>query len=162
MIDSIRDLVIQLSDELKKRQLKITVAESCTGGGLAYSMTALPGSSGWFDCGFVTYSNESKQTLLDVDPLTLTIFGSVSEQTAREMVQGALANSKADISVAITGIAGPSGGTPDKPVGTVWIAVCNLEKRIKTHVDIFSGDRDNIRHQTIIAALRHTISFIQS
>jgi nicotinamide-nucleotide amidase len=161
MISTIQDLVIQLSNELKERQLKIAVAESCTGGGLAYWMTNLDGSSAWFDCGLVTYSNESKQALLGVNSLTLSVFGSVSEQTVREMAQGVLQHSNAHISVAITGIAGPTGGTTDKPVGTVWIAICNLDKKIKASVDIFSGHRRNIREQAIASALRHAIAFIQ-
>jgi nicotinamide-nucleotide amidase len=154
MITSIEQLAKQVGDQLKSRNLKLVTAESCTGGGLAYAITSIPGSSAWFDRGLVTYSNTSKEELLGVSPLTLATFGSVSAETAQEMAEGALNRSEAQISIALTGIAGPDGGTPDKPVGTVWIACAanTLDTQVIHH--LFSGERAMIREKSIEAALR--------
>jgi len=130
----------------------LVTAESCTGGGLAYAITAIPGSSKWFERGFVTYSNESKQELLGVSSNTLEKYGAVSEQTVIEMAHGALRNSHADFSIAITGIAGPDGGTAEKPVGTVWFAWGTKDK-IQSQLKFFQGDRKSIREQAIEYAL---------
>jgi len=157
---SIQQLITEVSKKLIQLEWKIVTAESCTGGGLAYWMTCLPGSSTWYERGFVTYSNEAKEQLLGVRSLTLETWGAVSEQTAREMAEGALKNSHAQISVAITGIAGPQGGTPTKPVGTVWIACANTEGKILTHVDVYTGDRNAIREQAIRGALAKLLEFI--
>lgn len=152
----------ELGKELTQRHLLLTTAESCTAGGLAFWITSIPGSSAWFERGFVTYSNTSKEDLLTVNPLTLTVFGSVSEQTVREMAEGALKNSKANISFAITGIAGPDGGTPDKPVGTIWVACAGTNLETKPRVDIFSGDRFAVREQSIQFAFDHLIEYVKA
>jgi nicotinamide-nucleotide amidase len=152
-------LITQLFEILDKHQYKIATAESCTGGMIAAALTDMAGSSKYFERGFVTYSNEAKIEQLDVQPLTLEKFGAVSEQTARLMARGAFAHSLADIAVSVTGIAGPGGGSVDKPVGTVYISVCNDVDAI-VHHHIFEGDRAQIRTQTVKAALQHVIHFI--
>src|SRR6266516_4143909 len=111
MTTAMNELAAALGDALKKREWKLVTAESCTAGGLSYWITSVPGSSVWFDRGFVTYSNVSKEEVLNVNPITLSVFGAVSEQTAREMAQGALQHSQAQVGLSITGIAGPDGGT---------------------------------------------------
>ncbi len=146
-----------LGRHLKKRGWKICVAESCTGGGLAFRITDIAGSSEWFERGFVTYSNLAKQELLGVKSSTLQSFGAVSEETAREMAEGALQRSPAQISLAITGIAGPDGGSSEKPVGTVWFGWTSIEMKTKTELKIFSGDRKKIREQSIRFALEKLI-----
>ena len=147
----------QVAQRLLKVDWRLSVAESCTGGWLGKCCTDLAGSSTWFDRGFITYSNQAKQDLLHVKELTIQQFGAVSEQTASEMVQGALAESMADISVAITGIAGPDGGTVDKPVGTVWLAWVTKNSVVKTQCCHFMGDRDSIRRQAVKLALQGII-----
>lgn len=152
------DLILQqlarkTGEALKKRGLKLATAESCTGGGLAYWITSIPGSSDWFDRGFVTYSDASKTEILGVNPATIDTFGAVSEQTVREMAEGALHKSGAGMSIAITGIAGPTGGTTEKPVGTVWIAWSSEDFETKTHWELFSGNRIEIREKVIERAL---------
>jgi nicotinamide-nucleotide amidase len=153
-----RDDLIKLAAEVGKalltRKIYITTAESCTGGGVSYYLTAIPGGSQWFDRGFITYSNEAKIEQIGVDPATIERFGAVSKEVAMEMAEGALKHSMADISVAITGIAGPEGGSADKPVGTVWIAWNRRGYRAQASVEIFRGDRHAVREQTIAAALR--------
>jgi nicotinamide-nucleotide amidase len=146
-------LATELSGVLIARQKRITTAESCTGGLIAATLTEIAGSSAWFERGFVTYSNEAKMELLAVKPTTLANYGAVSAETAGEMAIGALNNSHADYSIAVTGIAGPSGGTLLKPVGTVFIAwaIKNQPAIIKQY--LFIGDRADIRKQTLIAAL---------
>jgi nicotinamide-nucleotide amidase len=136
---------------------RISVAESCTGGWLGKCCTDLAGSSLWFDRGFITYSNQAKQDLLHVKASTLKQFGAVSEQTVSEMAQGALAESIADISVAITGIAGPDGGTIDKPVGTVWFAWVTNLSIVQTQCHHLEGDRESIRRQAVKLALQGII-----
>jgi nicotinamide-nucleotide amidase len=137
---------------LDLRQTLVT-AESCTGGWIAKVLTDIPGSSGWFDCGLATYSYEAKQGLLGVSPLTLEHFGAVSRETVLEMVSGALVHSGAGVAVAVTGIAGPSGGTPGKPVGTVWIAWKRRGGYPQAEVFHFEGDREAVRRQTVSAAI---------
>ena len=134
--------------------LKIATAESCTGGWAAQVITHTPGSSAWFDCGFVTYSNSAKVALLDINTVTLDRFGAVSVQTAGEMAAGALQRSGADLSVAITGIAGPGGGSPGKPVGTVCFAWCRRGQRAESESCCFEGDRESVRRQAVCHALR--------
>jgi len=136
---------------------RLSVAESCTGGWLGKCCTDLAGSSIWFDRGFITYSNQAKQDCLDVNESTIKQFGAVSEQTVSEMVQGALAESMADISVAITGIAGPDGGSIDKPVGTVWLAWFTKYSAVQTQCCHFEGDRESIRRQAVKRALQGII-----
>ncbi len=135
------------------RGQRLATAESCTGGGLAEVVTSIPGSSAWFERGFVTYSNDAKSEMLGVSAETLRRFGAVSEQCAREMAEGALRHSRADIGVAITGIAGPEGGSADKPVGTVWIAWAGRDRPTVVVLKNFGGDRRAIRAQAVEAAL---------
>ena len=153
----INDYMNELSQILPSLNLVLTTAESCTGGWLAKYCTDCVGSSKWFDCGIVSYSNHSKQKLLNVQENTLKQFGAVSKQTAIEMVQGALFNSVANIAVAITGIAGPNGGLKDKPVGTVWFAWQFKNNAIITTCHHLTGDRNTIRQQAIFIALEGII-----
>lgn len=155
-------LVESIGSALKERGWKLASAESCTGGGLAYAITSVPGSSAWFDCGLITYSNTAKLKLLHVNPCTLANFGAVSEQTAREMAEGALKSSNADISIATTGIAGPAGGTEDKPIGTLWIAIASAHKSTQASLEKLSGERQSIREQSIQIALDKLLVFIRN
>jgi nicotinamide-nucleotide amidase len=147
-------LLQQLAQQLLARDIRVVVAESCTGGGIAHSMTSLPGSSAWFERGYVTYSNEAKKEILSVTNETLNKFGSVSIETAIAMAEGALGNSHAQISVAVTGIAGPDGGTEDKPAGTVCFAWGAEGSSTISTSTVFSGDRESIREQAILMALQ--------
>ncbi|HEX8777345.1 MAG TPA: CinA family protein [Rhodanobacter sp.] len=142
-----------VAEETLRHRLMLVTAESCTGGWIAKTLTDLPGSSAWFDAGVVTYSYEAKQALLGVDPRTLEHTGAVSEETVLEMVSGALARFGAGVAVAVTGIAGPSGGTPGKPVGTVWIGWKRRGGYAHAQLFHFAGDREAVRRQTVAAAL---------
>lgn len=133
---------------------RIVTAESCTGGWIAKMLTDVPGSSSWFDCGMAAYSYEAKQALLGVQPHTLQQHGAVSRQTVIEMVSGALVHSGATLAVAVTGIAGPGGGTDDKPVGTVWIAWKKRGGYPTADLFHFAGDREAVRRQTVACALK--------
>ena len=135
------------------RQMLVT-AESCTGGWIAKTVTDIAGSSDWFDCGLAAYSYEAKQALLSVNPHTLETHGAVSRETVIEMVSGALVHSGAGVAVAVTGIAGPGGGTADKPVGTVWIAWKRRGGYPGAELFQFDGDREAVRRKTVAAALR--------
>ncbi|MFQ5470435.1 MAG: CinA family protein [Gammaproteobacteria bacterium] len=157
MIDK---LVIQLGERLKKRQLMLATAESCTGGLLAQVVTSIPGSSSWFERGFVTYSNTSKVEMLGVSLETISRYGAVSEQTVCEMAKGALIHSHAQMSVAISGIAGPGGEVRDKPVGTVWLAWSGVAGNTHSVSRLFDGDREKVRFQAVCAALEGLISDI--
>ena len=161
LTSSIPDLVEQLAASLIARKLILSTAESCTGGGIAHALTALAGSSAWFDTGFVTYSNEAKQKLLQV-PATLFAIGgpgAVSEATVLAMTDGAIANSRASLAVAVSGIAGPDGGTEEKPVGTVSIA-WQWESKCLARCFQFSGDREAVRQATVRAALEGCLLLI--
>jgi len=147
------ELAGRLGQFLSGQGAVIATAESCTGGWIAQTITEIPGSSAWFDRGFVTYSNLAKVEMLGVNPQTLERYGAVSKETATEMVAGALARSDADIAIAVTGVAGPDGGTPDKPVGTVFIAWTNKGGGLRVAKKQFSGDRHQIRAQTVKIAL---------
>ena len=142
-----------VADATLAAKLMLVTAEACTGGWIAKTLTDLPGSSAWFDAGVVTYSYEAKEALLGVNPRTLERTGAVSEETALEMVSGALARFGAGVAVAVTGIAGPSGGTPEKPVGTVWIGWKRRGGYAHARLFHFDGDREAIRRQTVAAAL---------
>ncbi|WP_062536060.1 CinA family protein [Mizugakiibacter sediminis] len=142
-----------VAEALTERGQTIVAAESCTGGWIAKTLTDLPGSSHWFECGVVAYSYEAKEALLGVNPHTLERTGAVSQETAVEMVSGALARFGATVAVAVTGIAGPSGGTPDKPVGTVWIAWKRRGGYARAELFHFGGDREAVRRQTVAQAL---------
>jgi nicotinamide-nucleotide amidase len=155
------DLAAKLGVVLRKKKWSVVTAESCTGGMVAQSITAISGSSVWFERGFVTYSNLAKRESLGVKSLTLKKHGAVSDQTAKEMAEGALANSHAQVSVAITGIAGPSGGTKNKPVGTVYFAVAGKNRATQIFLQHFSGDRDKVRKQATQFALQQLIFFIE-
>jgi nicotinamide-nucleotide amidase len=146
-------LTMQLGQTLLARHQSLVTAESCTGGWIAKLVTDVPGSSEWFDCGLAAYSYEAKQGLLGVRPETLMEHGAVSEETCIEMVSGALVHSGASIAVAVTGIAGPGGGTADKPVGTVWIGWKRRGDYPHAELFHFDGDRDAVRRQTVAAAI---------
>jgi nicotinamide-nucleotide amidase len=150
----------RVGDALKARKLMMAAAESCTGGWIGQAVTMVPGSSNWFDRGFVTYTNEAKQDMLGVSAKTLKEFGAVSEQTVREMVTGALSRSRAQIAVAVSGVAGPDGGSPQKPVGTVLLAWAEKSGRVVAQSIRFSGDRDAVRRQTVIAALEGILALL--
>jgi nicotinamide-nucleotide amidase len=137
--------------------LMLATAESCTGGWIAQSVTDIAGSSGWFDRGFVAYTNESKADLLGVSPAIIAAHGAVSEAAVLAMVTGALAHSRAQVAVAVTGIAGPGGGSPEKPVGTVWLAWQRQGRDAIARLARFDGDRRAVRRQTVLAALRGVI-----
>ena len=146
-------LATRLGNVLRESHHRLVTAESCTGGWIAKSVTDIAGSSDWFDCGMAAYSYEAKQALLGVRPQTLEVHGAVSRETVIEMVSGALVNSGASIAVAVTGIAGPGGGSEDKPVGTVWIGWKRRGGYAKAEVFNFEGDREAVRRQTVAAAL---------
>ncbi len=150
----------ELSKALMAEHLTLCTAESCTGGWIAKVLTDIPGSSAWFDCGMAAYSYEAKQALLRVRPETLMEHGAVSRETALEMVSGALITSGAGLAVAVTGIAGPGGGLPGKPVGTVWIAWKRRGQYPKAEVFHFGGDREAVRRQTVAKALQGLMPLI--
>ena len=150
----------QLGEALLRHRLRLATAESCTGGGLAYAITAVPGSSQWFERGFITYSDEAKQEMLSVPHDTLVKYGAVSESTAASMAIGALVHTPADVAVAITGIAGPDGGTPDKPVGTVCFGWSRRGGQTRTARVVFEGDRARVREQSILTALQGLLDLL--
>lgn len=134
---------------LRKKKLKCAVAESCTGGGIAFALTGIPGSSKFFERGFVTYSNLSKEELVGVPENIIQAYGAVSKETAEKMAEGALAKSPVDFAISVTGIAGPDGGTKDKPVGTVWFGFATSMTDTRTTSQYFTGSRESIRLATI-------------
>jgi len=144
----------RLGASLRDTKQMLVTAESCTGGWIAKTVTDVAGSSDWFDCGLAVYSYEAKQRLLGVRAETLEHFGAVSRETVVEMVSGALVHSGSTVAVAVTGIAGPGGGTDDKPVGTVWIAWKRRGGYPRAELFHFEGDREAVRRQTVAAALR--------
>lgn len=150
----------QLGEALLAKGWVLTCAESCTGGSIAAAVTDVAGSSQWFDRGFVTYSNQAKQDMLGVVKETLENHGAVSEQTVREMVTGALSRSEAQVSVAVSGIAGPSGGTDEKPVGTVCLAWQVEGQEAVVRTEHFIGDRSSVREQTVLSALQGLLSVV--
>ncbi len=154
----IQDTCLQLGNVLIKKHFRIALAESCTGGLVCQHLTNIPGSSVWFDRGFITYSNESKIELLKVNQNTLLKFGAVSEEVASEMALGALNESQAQIALSITGIAGPSGGSIDKPVGTVFFAIAHQNKIIFNASKVFPGSRENIRESSCLFALNQVLA----
>jgi nicotinamide-nucleotide amidase len=152
-------LCARLADALLARGWKLATAESCTGGMIAAACTDLPGSSQWFERGFVTYSNEAKVDALGVDATLIAANGAVSEVVARAMAFGAIRHSLAQASVAVTGVAGPTGGSPDKPVGTVWFGF-QVDGRLTSEVRRFDGDRAAIRGATVQHALRRLLELL--
>lgn len=159
--DSGRLLAQQVGVALKQRGLTLVTAESCTGGGVAQAITMISGSSAWFDRGFVTYSNASKEEMLGVSPDTLEMHGAVSEQTVREMVDGALQYSRAQVAVSVSGVAGPTGGTPEKPVGMVWFA-WGTNDSVHAECHHLSGDRDAIRAKSVQIALQGVLNIMNT
>jgi nicotinamide-nucleotide amidase len=162
IMSELETLAERLGCLLIERGEWLAAAESCTGGWLAQSVTAIAGSSTWFDRGFVTYSNAAKADMLGVSDSTLARHGAVSEAVARAMAQGVLTHSRADWSVAITGIAGPSGGSPEKPVGTVCFAWASKEGGCEAKTCLFSGDRASVREQSVRYALNGLIDRVES
>lgn len=154
--------VAALAELLLLRGEWLAVAESCTGGWLAQELTALAGSSQWFERGFVTYSNAAKRELLGVPEVTLSAHGAVSEATARAMALGVLARAPVDWSVAISGVAGPAGGSPEKPVGTVCFAWAGKASGCEVQTCLFAGDREAVRRQAVLQALRGLLARIES
>lgn len=152
-IVSFEPAVLTLADRLRAKGWLMAAAESCTGGLIAAACTSVAGSSDWFERGFVTYSNEAKMELLGVPQAVLRAHGAVSEETARAMVQGALAHAPVQLAVAVTGIAGPGGAVPGKPVGTVWLA-WGTAAGVRTELLQLGGDRAAVRAGTVHAALR--------
>jgi nicotinamide-nucleotide amidase len=160
-VNEIDSLAAQLGAALLARKLMMATAESCTGGGVAAAITSIAGSSEWFDRGFVTYSNQAKHDMLGVPLALIEQHGAVSEAVARAMAEGALAHSRAQVAISITGIAGPSGGSTAKPVGTVWLGVARRTPQgIATHATLrhYSGDRAQVRLQAATQALRAAIN----
>jgi nicotinamide-nucleotide amidase len=153
-------LAAQVGGILKAHGLKLATAESCTGGGVAHAITEIAGSSDWFERGFVTYSNESKNELLGVPQETLLQHGAVSEAVVREMVAGALYYSRAQVALAVSGIAGPGGGTAEKPVGMVWFAWGVKDRICVTHLHIFTGNRSEVRAQAVRVALQGVVDLL--
>jgi nicotinamide-nucleotide amidase len=177
MSERLDTLAADLGRRLVEQGLTLATAESCTGGWVAKVVTDIPGSSGWFDRGFVTYADAAKIDMLGVSATTLETQGAVSEAVAREMALGALAQSCARVAVAISGIAGPEGGTEDKPVGTVWFAWAlpgpaaheapppgaagaGPEVRVQTQLLRFAGDREEVRHQSVRVALGRLLELL--
>jgi nicotinamide-nucleotide amidase len=158
MTNSFSALVQQLAKQCLENNITVACAESCTGGWLSHAIVTEPGSSKWFDCGLVTYSNESKQKLLGVEKKTLDFYGAVSKEVAQDMAQGLLQRSTADVTVAITGIAGPEGGSDEKPVGTVWLAWVSRKGKMQTAHHVFTGDRTAIREEAVRVALEGLIA----
>ncbi|MGH8124418.1 MAG: CinA family protein [Rhodanobacteraceae bacterium] len=150
---ALRRLAERLAGDLRASGEMLATVESCTGGWIAKLLTDIPGSSEWFESGAVTYSNRAKQALLGVTASTLAKHGAVSRECALEMVAGALARFEAAVAVAVTGIAGPSGGTSDKPVGMVWIAWQRRGCAARAELFRFDGDRDAVRRQAVVRAL---------
>ncbi len=161
LTDTATNQAEQLAKMFLKTSSKLATAESCTGGGLAEILTRIPGSSTWFERGFVTYSNESKHEMLSVPLDTLEQFGAVSEETASAMAKGAIDNSRADYGVAITGIAGPDGGTESKPVGTVCFAWYKRNEGGNTAHICFDGDRLRVREQACMLAMQGLLDLLQ-
>ncbi|HET7570832.1 MAG TPA: nicotinamide-nucleotide amidohydrolase family protein [Gammaproteobacteria bacterium] len=155
-------LAEQLGRALAARKWRLATAESCTGGWIAKLMTDYPGSSSWLERGFVTYSNPAKIQMLGVSEATLDAHGAVSEATVREMAAGALARSEAHITCAVSGIAGPNGGSDEKPVGTVWLGWAWQSDRVEAKRLLLKGGRDHIRRQTVAVALAGVLERVQA
>jgi len=157
----ITELARALGKACQRRRVWVATAESCTGGGVAEAITRIAGSSGWFECGFVTYSNAAKHDLLHVPREALERFGAVSEEVAREMARGALESSRAQVAVAVTGIAGPGGGTTRKPVGMVCFAWAARGEAPQSRTFRFSGGRSSVRRRSVAVALQGLIDLLR-
>jgi len=155
----VNELAQKVGAALKERKLMLVTAESCTGGWVAMEVTAIAGSSDWFERGYVTYSNAAKREELGVAEATLKRHGAVSEETAREMASGALKHGRGQVALAITGVAGPGGGSRDKPVGTVCLAWAHGSK-ISSETRRFDGDRESVRRQSVFRALQGVLELL--
>ena len=160
MAPDLQTLAAQVGDRLQRLGWRLATAESCTGGWVAKEVTGVPGSSAWFDMGFVTYSNVAKEQLLGVRAQTLQEQGAVSEATVTEMAAGALARSGADVALAISGIAGPGGGTADKPVGLVCFGWATRDGRLHAASERLPGDREAVRAQAVARALQGVLDVL--
>lgn len=160
MTDDIFILAADVGRALHNKALVLATAESCTGGGAAQAITDVAGSSGWFDCGFVTYSNTAKTALLDVPAELIASHGAVSEEVAAAMAKGALASSSAHVALSTTGIAGPTGAVPGKPVGTVCFGWTRGDSTYTERL-VFAGDRQSVREQTVAHALKGLLRFVE-
>jgi nicotinamide-nucleotide amidase len=154
------ELARKIGERLKAARAKLVTAESCTGGWAAQVVTSVAGSSDWFERGYVTYSNDAKRELLGVREQTLATHGAVSEETAREMAQGALERGKGSIALSVTGVAGPGGGSAEKPVGTVCFAWASA-RSVRSETRHFSGDRESVRRQSVIHALQGVLRHLE-
>ena len=154
-------LAEQVAKSLLNQHYTLATAESCTGGGIAKLLTDLPGSSAWFERGFVTYSNASKRECLQVPETTLTHYGAVSKETVAAMAQGALQQSRAHVALAVSGIAGPDGGSAEKPVGLVWLAWATLNGTLHCQHYFFQGDRNSVREQAVETALKGLLDVLR-
>ena len=149
----------KLGEILCKKNAKLTTAESCTGGAISEAITSVSGSSQWFEFGFVTYANSAKRQLLGVSEETLEQYGAVSEQVVKQMAQGAIKQSEADYAIAVSGVAGPDGGTEEKPVGTVWVC-WQTPSQIWTHKLVLSGDRQAVRTEAVKKSLQQLLQHL--
>jgi len=152
----------KIGNLLKSKGLMLATAESCTGGWVGKVITDISGSSHWYDRGFITYTNQAKQEMLGVDADTLAQFGAVSEQTVRQMAEGAITHSHADIALAISGIAGPHGDTPEKPLGMVCLAWAGKSFATFTRTEYFKGDREQVRYQAVVTALQGIVECLEA
>lgn len=159
-MDNLTELAQKVGERLRRGRWRLTTAESCTGGWIAQEITAVAGSSEWFEYGFITYANRAKQDLLGVPSSVLAQHGAVSEATVRAMAVGALERSAANFSIAVSGIAGPGGGSPTKPVGTVWLAWAAPNSQVRAREYHFSGDRQSVRHAAVAAGLRGLLDYV--
>lgn len=158
--DALQGLAQAIGNRLHDTGIMLTTAESCTGGWVGKVITDIVGSSHWYDRGFITYTNQAKQDMLGVSAETLQVYGAVSEETVCEMVRGALKRGHAELAVAITGIAGPGGATPKKPVGTVWLAWASRDDYIHSEKHLFVGDRTDVRLQAVACALKGVMTHL--
>jgi nicotinamide-nucleotide amidase len=158
----LNELAEKVASRLRAGNLKLVTAESCTGGWVAQVVTSVAGSSAWFERGFVTYSNDAKEEVLGVSRQTIDTHGAVSEETAREMAAGALARSKGTVALAITGVAGPGGGSPVKPVGTVCFAWASRDAEPLSETRLFEGDRESVRRQSVVHALEKVLELLEA
>ena len=155
-------LIREVVHALKRQGLMLATAESCTGGWVAQVITSVAGSSEWFERGFVAYTNLAKREMLGVSTTTLSRYGAVSEQCARAMAEGALTHSHAQVALAITGIAGPSGGTPEKPVGTVCFAWVVKKRDTLSRKLVFTGDREAVRRQAVVTSFQGLLEYLDA
>ena len=160
-LKELESLSAELGTLLNRKNYFFTTAESCTGGWVGQSLTSVPGSSSWYGCGFITYSNIAKRKILDVSKDTLISHGAVSQEVVEEMVNGALKKSKANLGVAISGIAGPGGGTSERPVGTVCLAWKLNDLPASSVTEVFEGSREEVRFKSVSKALKEAINLLK-